>query len=62
MININSCTAKELKHPYLNWNTVNGIISYRSKHGKFKTIDDIKKTDLVDEETYRKIASYLTIE
>ncbi len=61
-ININSCTAKELKHPYLNWNTVNGIISYRSKHGKFTTIDDIKKTDLVDEETYRKIAPYLTIE
>jgi competence ComEA-like helix-hairpin-helix protein len=61
-ININTCTAKELKHPYLNWNAVNGIISYREKHGKFKNIEDIKKTDLVDDETYRKIAPYLKTE
>jgi len=61
-ININTCTAKELKHPYLKWNTVNGIITYREKHGKFKNIEDIKKTDLVDDETYRKIAPYLKTE
>ncbi len=61
-ININTCTSAELKHPYLSWNAVNGIISYRSKHGKFIKIDDIKKTDLVDDETYRKIAPYLKTE
>ncbi len=61
-ININTCTAKELKHPYLSWNADNGIISYRTKHGKFANIEDIKKTDLVDDETYRKIAPYLKTE
>ncbi len=61
-IAINSCTAKELKHPYLTWNMVNGIINYRSKHGKFTTIEDIKKTDLVDDETYRKIVPYLKLD
>lgn len=62
MIHINTCSAKELKHPYLTWNMVNGTINYRTKHGKFVTIEDIKKTDLVDDETYRKIAPYLTLE
>jgi|ERR1019366_8015854 DNA uptake protein ComE-like DNA-binding protein len=61
-ININTCTAAELKHPYLTWNTVNVICNYRSKHGNYKTVEEIKKTDLVDEITYRKIAPYLVTE
>ena len=61
-ININTCTAQELKHPYIKWNIANAIVNYRTIHGKFKTIEDIKKTDLVDEETLRKIAPYLTLE
>ena len=61
-ININTCEAKKLKNPYINWNQANAIINYRSKHGMYKTIDEIKKTDLVDEETFRKIEPYLIIE
>lgn len=61
-ININTCTAAELKHPYLKWNTVNAIINYRDKHGKYKTTEEIKKTDLVNDETYLKIAPYLIVE
>ncbi len=60
-ININTCTATELKHPYLNWNMVNAIISYRTMHGKYKRLEEIKNTDLVDDETYRKIVVYLTL-
>ncbi len=61
-ININSCTAQQLKHPYLQWNVVNAIINYRNKHGNYKMVDDIKKTDLVDEETFRKIEPYLIVD
>lgn len=61
-ININTCDADQLKGAYLKWNTANGIVNYRKAHGKFKTIDEIKATDLVDEETYRKIAPYLVVE
>lgn len=61
-ININTCTAKELKHPYLSWKVVNGIINYRSKHGDFYTIKDIKKTDLIDSELFSKMAPYLKSE
>ncbi|MDQ3046014.1 MAG: helix-hairpin-helix domain-containing protein [Bacteroidota bacterium] len=61
-ININTCNASELKHAYLKWNVVNAIINYRENHGKYTTVNDIRKTDLVDEETYRKIVPYLTTE
>jgi competence protein ComEA len=61
-ININTCEAEQLKIPYLKWNMANAIVNYRKHHGSFKTIDDIKQTDLVDEETLRKIAPYLSLE
>lgn len=60
-ININTCSAAELKHPYLNWNEVNAIINYRLQHGNYATINEIKNTDLVDDETFYKIAPYLMI-
>jgi DNA uptake protein ComE-like DNA-binding protein len=61
-ININNCETDQLKIPYLKWNQANAIVSYRKQHGKFKTIDEIKLTDLVDDETLRKIAPYLILE
>jgi len=61
-ININTCNTQELKHPYLKWNQVNAIVNYREKHGKYKTVDEIKHTDLVDDETLLKIAPYLTVD
>lgn len=61
-ININTCTAEQLKHPYLSWNAANGIVNYRKQHGKYRNLAEIKNTDLVDEETYRKIVSYLTLD
>ncbi len=61
-ININTCTSSELKHPYLKWNMVNAIVNYRDKHGTYKTVEEIKKTDLVDDETFAKISPYLIVE
>ena len=61
-ININTCTPKELKHPYLSWKIVNGIINYRIKHGDFYTVSDIKNTDLIDPELFSKMAPYLKSE
>jgi competence protein ComEA len=61
-ININTCEAEQLKGPYIKWNVANAIVNYRKQHGKFKTIDEIKQTDLVDEELLRKIAPYLVLE
>lgn len=62
-IDINSVMIDELrKHPYIKWNIANGIVNYRDQHGAFKTVSDIKKTDLVSEELYVKISPYLSVE
>jgi competence protein ComEA len=61
-ININTCSSKQLKHPYLNWNQVNGIINYRNKHGNYKFVEDIRNTELIDDTTYSKIKYYLTVQ
>lgn len=60
-ININTCTDKQLKHPYLKWSQVNTIIKYRNKHGYYRDIDDIKNTSVIDDSTYNKIIHYLTL-
>ncbi len=61
-ININLCEAMDLKNAYINWTVANAIVNYRKNHGKFKALEEIKKTDLVDDQTYRKIVPYLIIE
>lgn len=61
-ININTCEAADLRSPYIKWTVANAIVNYRKNHGKYKTVDEIKKTDLVDEETYRKIVPYLIVD
>lgn len=63
-ININICTAEELKkHPYINnWNIANVIINYRAKHGPYTSSDEIKNTDLVNDQLYSKLAPYLVTE
>jgi competence protein ComEA len=62
-ININICDKKELsKHPYISWNVANSLVNYREKHGLYKTVEDIKKSDLVNDELYLKLAPYLKVE
>lgn len=61
-ININTATADELKkHPYIKWKIANAIEKYRKANGKYKSLDDLKKIHLLDEETINKIKPYLTI-
>jgi competence protein ComEA len=61
-LNINTFTAEQLKHPYISWNIANAIANYRKQHGKYKNIEEIKKTDLVNDETFLKISPYLVLE
>ena len=62
-IPINRCTVSELKkHPYMNYNIANNIVQYRDRHGNYARIEDIKHAVLVNEELFRKIAPYLTLE
>jgi len=40
---------------------VNSIIRYRDHHGAYKTLEDLKKSKLVDGEIFSKIAPVLEL-
>lgn len=61
-ININTASAKEMKHPYISYQVANAIISYRTQHGNFASVSDIKKVLAVTEDIYQKASPYLTVE
>jgi competence ComEA-like helix-hairpin-helix protein len=61
-INLNTVTKDQLKiHPYIKWNLANAIIEYRNQHGDYKSIDDLKNISMLDENTFDKIAHYLSL-
>lgn len=61
-ININKVMTEVLKkHPYIKWKIANAIVNYRDQHGSYKDISEIKNTDLVNDELYRKIAPYFSL-
>jgi len=62
-ININTCEITDLKnHPYLSWNVANSIVQIRKNYGDYKKVADIKKSDLINAELFRKIAPYIKTE
>jgi len=61
-ININTSEANDLKsHPYIKWNIANAIINYRNQHGAYKSIEDLRKIEIISDETFNKIAPYLVL-
>ncbi len=62
-ININEAEFSDmLRHPYFDKNLVNNLIQMREQHGRFKSVDDVKRSHLVDEETFDLIAPYITVD
>ena len=60
--NINTADANAMKmHPYIKWNIANAIVQYRIQHGNYGSIADLKKIEIIDEQTFNKIAPYLTL-
>ena len=61
--NINTASVEEMRaHPYIRYNIANAIVQYRTQHGNFSAVADIKKIMLVTDEIYVKVAPYLTIQ
>ena len=50
------------RHPYLNYPQANSIVKMRSQKGRFTSIDDIKRSKLIDPLTYQKLRPYLTLD
>lgn len=62
-ININIAGDSILRnHPYIDWKVANSIVQMRNVHGKYKKVSDIKKSVLIDDNLFLKIAPYLTTE
>ncbi|MEO6288058.1 MAG: helix-hairpin-helix domain-containing protein [Dyadobacter sp.] len=61
-LNVNIATVEELTaHSYLrNKKIATIIVNYRTQHGAFQTIDDLKKVKVIDEATIKKIEPYLS--
>jgi competence protein ComEA len=61
-ISINKATKEEMKqHPYIRWKIANAIEQYRTQHGPFNSLDDLKKINIIDDAVFDKIVHYLTL-
>lgn len=61
-LNINTVTKDELKvHPYIKWNLANAIVEYRNQHGRYNSLEELKRIVLIDEATFEKIVPYLSL-
>jgi competence protein ComEA len=62
-INVNKANFDQLKsHPYIGYNIALSLINYRTKHGNYGQLIDIKKSLLINDKNYFKISPYLCIE
>ncbi len=61
-INLNTASAEELKSfPYFNWNIANSIVKMRNRLERYHDIEQIKESELIDEELFDKIKPYLSL-
>ena len=60
-IGINTISFNQLRlFPYLTYKQVNAIIQYRTQHGNYQSIGDMKNIAILDEQTIQKIQPYLS--
>jgi len=59
-ININTISFDQLRlFPYLGYKQVNAIIQYRTQHGNYNSIADMKNVAILDDGILRKIEPYI---
>lgn len=62
-IDINKADVNQLRaHPYIKWNVANVIVQYRAAHGNYTSLNDLKKIEIIDEQLFKKISPYLTLQ
>jgi DNA uptake protein ComE-like DNA-binding protein len=62
-ININTASDFDLGgHPYIDKAVAKAIVIYRSKHGAYKQVSDVKKILFITEQVFNKMAPYLSVE
>lgn len=57
---INKLDVKSLsRHPYISFKQSTSMVNYRNQHGHFRSLEDLKKVILLDDDFLRKLAPYL---
>ncbi len=61
-LNINTCTLDELKrHAYFDYNIASILLNYRTHHGPFQSVSEIKNCAAIQEAFYKKVEAYLKV-
>ena len=62
-ININTCEWVDLvRNPYIEKEVANSILAIRKTHGEYSELEGIKRSHLIDDDLYKKISPYLTVD
>ncbi len=62
-LNINTSSDFELnKHPYISYEIAKAIVIYRTQHGGYSKVLDIKKIVFITQSMFQKIEPYLTVD
>ncbi|WP_205504046.1 ComEA family DNA-binding protein [Rufibacter psychrotolerans] len=62
-LNLNAATFDELRqHPYIGYNLARAIVNYRTQHGPYPAVEELRKLKVLDETRFQKIAPYLTVQ
>lgn len=61
--NLNTVTLDELKtHPYFKYKLSNAIVNYRTQHGPYHSLSDLKKIVIINDSIYGNITRYLKLD
>lgn len=61
-MDLNAAGEEEFSiHPYISKSAAKALVAYRFGHGNFTRVEDIRKVYLINDENYRKIMPYLTV-
>lgn len=61
-LRINFMEKKELsRHPYISYQQAQKIVDYRTKHGSYRQIEDVKRSKAFTEEEFTRLKPYLKL-
>ncbi len=59
-LKVNTATKEQLgRHPYISKKQAMLIVNYRSQHGAFANLEDLRKIPVLDDDFFRKIEPYI---
>lgn len=62
-IDLNKITFKELlKHPYFSFEVTKAIMIYRKKNKRFKSLEELKLIEGIDDSLFRRMVPYLRVD